>query len=546
MADQDVRSVTSANKQGVPAMTSESDAPLRTLGPITSSIAEALEIADLDADDPASFWRDAAVALADTYEGSSAAEIAKWLLSVKFDRQWDPDEAVDPETGLPTLSTYEELLDIANRLPPGVSDTEPLTENVIAADEEEEAGSDALAQLSEDISFTPSDLELESVLARIHRRQLVISPEWQRSYVWKAKRKKRFIESLLIHLPIPSILTWLDSKSKKEFVIDGRQRLETLVRFCSTREQLEQLQIDDRPFKTFTGSASALFAQGGQLSEIANKRFEQFPQSWKDQLYRQTFRIIQFDRLTRGQLYQVFERYNTGGVQLQAQEIRNAIYQFSPLHHYLWSLAREYAAQKPAPDADIDRVASDLRARMDRKADRYGVYSFIGRVLAFTYFHYGRKVPGGAFQANYTATVASATNDFMDDYEELGWEELRGKWVEMYDKTIEWYTSDYALVRPMAGKFPFHAFLATVQLATTSHLLAQIERGDTTEDVVREAVRSSWRDFALKDPGTEETGDRGIAFEKQNSTLFWGAQRRWLELITVKTRPKSEAKAAPH
>jgi hypothetical protein len=523
-------------------MNANPDAPLRSLGPITSSIAETLQISDLDPDDPTSFWRDVSIALTDTYEGSSASEIAEWLISVKFDRQWDPDEAMDHETGLPTVSTYEEILDIANRVPVDVSDVDPLAENVIAADEEEEAGSDALAQLSEDISFTPSDLALESVLARIHRRQLIISPEWQRSYVWKSKRKKRFIESLLIHLPIPSILTWFDSKSKKEFVIDGRQRLETLVRFCSTREQLEQLQIDDRPFKTFTAS-EPLFAPNRQLSEVANKRFEQFPQAWKDQLYRQTFRIIQFDRLTRGQLYQVFERYNTGGVQLQAQEIRNAIYQNTPLHRHLWNLAREYADPKPAPNADVDRVASDLRSRMDRKADRYGVYSFIGRVMAFTYFHNGRKLPGGAFQPNYTATVASATNDFMDDHEDLTWDELRAKWIAMYDKTIEWYTSDYALVRPMASKFPFHAFLATVQLATTAHLLTQIERRETTEDAVREAIRSSWRDFALNDPGPGENGRPGIAFEKQNSTLFWGAQRRWLDLLRNKLEPR-EAEAA--
>ncbi len=506
------------------------DAPLRSIGLIASSIAESLQISDLASNDPTSFWKDVATALTQTYEGETAADIAKWLIFEKFDREWDPDEALDEETGVPAISAYEEILDIANRLEQPRPDDQVSPENVIAGDEEEETGSDALAELSEDIGFSTADLGLETVLSQIHRGNLVISPEWQRSYVWKSKRKKRFIESLLINLPIPSILTWLDARSQKEYVIDGRQRLETLVRFCSAREQLEVLQIGEKPFKTFS-SKEALWATGRQLSEVANRRFDQFPQNWKERLYRQTFRIIRFNRLTRGQLYQVFERYNTGGVQLQAQEIRNAVFQNSSLHKHLWNLAREYADPRPAPDADIDRISRDLRSRMDRKADRYGVYSFIGRVMAFTYFQEGRSRPPRGLQPNYTATVASATNDFMEDYEDLSWEELRGNWIRMYDKTIDWYTSDLALARPTASKVPFHAFLATVQLATTPHLLKHVDAGQVTDEAVRTAIRNSWRDFALKNPDSDQTGRVGIVFEKQNSTLFWSAQRRWLQLL---------------
>src|SRR5216683_861898 len=455
-------------------MNANPEAPLRSIGQIASSISESLQIPDLSSDDPTSFWKDTATALTQTYEGETAADIARWLIFEVFDREWDPEEAVDDETGLPTISAYEEILDIANRREQQGADTPAGTEDIIAEDDEEEAGSDALADLSAEIGFHATDRDLETILGQIHRGTLVISPEWQRSYVWKSKRKKRFIESLLIGLPIPSILTWHDAESQREYVIDGRQRLETLVRFCSSREQLERLQIRDKPFKTFS-SKEPLFKPNAQLNDVANRRFDQFPQHWKDRLHREAFRMIRFSRLTRGQLYQVFERYNTGGVQLQAQEIRNAVYQNSTLHKLLWNLGREYLDPKPAPDPDVDRVSNDLRARMDRKVDRYGVYSFIGRVMAFTYFHNGRKPRNRDFQPTYTATVASATNDFMDDFENVDWEELRGGWIRMYDKTIEWYTNDLALVRPTASKVLFHAFLATVQLATTPHLLNQID-----------------------------------------------------------------------
>src|SRR5712692_4994115 len=164
-------------------MNVNTEAPLRSIGQIASSIAQALQIPDLNSDDPTSFWRDAATALTQTYEGDSAAEIARWLIFDKFDREWDPDEALDEESGLPAVSAYEEILEIANRLQQAEPDDQAIPENIIAGDEEEEAGSDALAELSEDIGFSTADLGLETVLSQIHRGNLVISPEWQRSFV---------------------------------------------------------------------------------------------------------------------------------------------------------------------------------------------------------------------------------------------------------------------------------------------------------------------------------------------------------------------------
>ena len=279
-------------------MSAGREVPLRSVGQIASSVAEFLGIATLEPSDPTQFWKDVAVRLTDTYEGQTAADIARWIIEERFDRDWDPEEALDDETGRPAVSAYEEILDIASRLAPELQEDAGLADDVIASDEEEEAGSDALAELTERVASQSVDLGLETVLSSIHHRRLVISPEWQRSYVWKASRRKRFIESLLIGLPIPSILTAMDPKTEVEYVIDGRQRLETVVRFCSTREQLAQLQIEERPFKTFP-TKEPLFALGAPLSEVANKRFDQFPEKWRNRLYNQTFRIIRFDRLSR-------------------------------------------------------------------------------------------------------------------------------------------------------------------------------------------------------------------------------------------------------
>src|SRR5690349_3095746 len=53
-------------------------------------------------------------------------------------------------------------------------------------------------------------------------------PPFQRSYVWNQKQASRFIESLLLGLPVPSIFVFKDENSGKHLIIDGQQRLKTL------------------------------------------------------------------------------------------------------------------------------------------------------------------------------------------------------------------------------------------------------------------------------------------------------------------------------
>lgn len=482
---------------------------------LMTEIANTLGLSLADVNDVNVFWREVGFRLSGRYSDGTPSEVAKEIIADHFDRDWDPDEFLIEDESLPALRAYEEVLDISIRVTSQAQDDESSTAAIIAQDEDEAVGSDALADA--DVISSRSDTPVETLMSRVHRGELVISPEWQRSYVWKSKRQKRFVESMLIPLPIPSILTWRNPHTFKEYVIDGRQRLETLVRFCSTREQLEVLGIHDRPFKTFTPK-EPLFAPGAKLNDVANKRFSQFPENRRSQLLANSLTIVRFERLTRGQLYQVFERYNTGGVQLQAQEIRNAVYQDSPLHKVLWRISGESSASVPFAN-DLEReMAEDLRSVMDNKTARYGVYDFIGRALAFTHFHR---------RENYGRTVAAATIDFMETFEEADHETLAADLVRAYASTKAWY-GDMALVRPSATKWPFHAFLATVQLSTTHFLLGYIRDGSVTEDAVRNAINHNWNAFALNDPTDNPEVPRGIAHEKQNSTFFWGSQRRWL------------------
>jgi hypothetical protein len=73
-------------------------------------------------------------------------------------------------------------------------------------------------------------------------RDLIVPPAFQRKYVWRIKQASRFIESLLMGLPVPGIFLFKDQRLKKQLLVDGLQRLETVHRF-------KNKEFDRRLFK---------------------------------------------------------------------------------------------------------------------------------------------------------------------------------------------------------------------------------------------------------------------------------------------------------
>ena len=94
-------------------------------------------------------------------------------------------------------------------------------------------------QYADDYNETPpSDIvaynELRSCadLLRMHEDgALAIQPEFQRDFIWKTTDQSRFIDSLIKQLPIPSMCFAYDFKQGKWIVIDGLQRISTIIRF---------------------------------------------------------------------------------------------------------------------------------------------------------------------------------------------------------------------------------------------------------------------------------------------------------------------------
>lgn len=143
-------------------------------------------------------------------------------------------------------------------------------------------------------------------------------PELQRKYVWKKKDASRFIESLLLGLPVPSIFLANIEQSGKRLIIDGYQRIRTLY------DYIEEgiWHGDNSDFKLINSSI---------INERwRDKAFVDLSENDKRRLKNYTIHAIVFEQKHPSNdsgLFQVFERINTSGTSLNDQEIRNCVYQ---------------------------------------------------------------------------------------------------------------------------------------------------------------------------------------------------------------------------
>lgn len=145
----------------------------------------------------------------------------------------------------------------------------------------------------------------------------ILKPELQRNYVWDKKEASRFIESLLLGLPVPSIFL-ADMPDSKKLIVDGYQRLTTLYFYIEQKLWKSSREI-------FRLINSPLINERWR-----NKSFDELCDSDKRRLKQYTIHAIIFVQKSPQNdsgLFQIFERINTSGKPLNAQEIRNCVYQ---------------------------------------------------------------------------------------------------------------------------------------------------------------------------------------------------------------------------
>lgn len=135
---------------------------------------------------------------------------------------------------------------------------------------------------------------------------LDINPNFQRKYVWDLKRSSLFIESIMLNVPIPLIYTSEEREGDKEVVIDGQQRLSSVFNFLNNDYSLQGLK---------------------SFSELNGKYYKHLDENYKTQIKRYTLSVVKISKDSDDEVkFEIFERINSGSVNLTAQELRNCVY----------------------------------------------------------------------------------------------------------------------------------------------------------------------------------------------------------------------------
>ncbi|MFA6221441.1 MAG: DUF262 domain-containing protein [Desulfomonilaceae bacterium] len=224
--------------------------------------------------------------------------------------------------------------------------------------EGDDEGDLVIESKTQTVALEKFDRSLFELNRRYEKGRLIISPEWQRGYVWDHKRASLLIESFLIDLPVPVIYLATNDEGKHE-VIDGLQRLKTVFRFFANEFELSKLEL---------------------LKGLNNKKFKDLDVETQDKLENSTLRTFELDQSVPKELmFVIFKRLNTGGVALNETEIRNCIFPGS-----LNDLIKELALD---PDFRACAGQKGLEKRMQDRA-------LVMRFLAFYQYTHNHAKKG--------------------------------------------------------------------------------------------------------------------------------------------------------
>lgn len=159
---------------------------------------------------------------------------------------------------------------------------------------------------AEKIRVDQQMLSVKYMLELMGENLIELNPGYQRRRVWKDNKKKSLlIESLMLRIPIPAFYFYENEDGKYQ-VIDGQQRLATIKEFVDGEFRLSGLEYL------------------GELND--KKKFEELNTKYKQRIYRTQIAVNILDaRSPKRVIYDIFRRVNTGGVNLNPQEMRNAI-----------------------------------------------------------------------------------------------------------------------------------------------------------------------------------------------------------------------------
>ena len=240
-------------------------------------------------------------------------------------------------------------------------------------------------------------------------------PDYQRELVWSEKNQSRFIQSLLIGLPIPYLfvadVTDNDDPENtgRVEIIDGVQRIRTLARFITGDLVLCDLE---------------------ELTQLNGFRIADLHPSRQRRFRRATLRLIELtEGITEDVRREMFDRINTGSVSLEAVEVRRGM-EPGPFLELTTELAADPLLHKLAP------ISAALQKRFEYEELVTRFFAFLER-----YQSYGLG-PEGKVVKNFLLTYVRDRNEALKVNSKLA-DNMRSQWKKMLAFVNEYFPEGF-------------------------------------------------------------------------------------------------------
>ncbi|WP_342434679.1 DUF262 domain-containing protein [Paenibacillus sp. FSL H7-0442] len=259
------------------------------------------------------------------------------------------------------------------------------------------------------------DLSFNELLDMYENEELIISPEYQRLFRWSEGSQSRFIESLILEMPVPPIFV-IELEEGVYELIDGLQRISSYLHFRGKLPErqgfLRLIDCDIVP----------------ELNDIT---FDHLPKALEIKLKRNFIRVEILRKESDQRLrYYMFKRLNTGGENLSDQEIRNSTIRLldDKFNNFIIDLSKNEDFKKC-----IDNLSEE---KIEQKYDQE---------LVLRYF---------AFK-NYRHKYVHDVRDFLTEYMEVASDPQQGEVEIDYEKEREIFKKTFKILNKSLGNQTF-------------------------------------------------------------------------------------------
>lgn len=191
--------------------------------------------------------------------------------------------------------------------------------------------------LRKEIDYDTRDYAIDFLVQQYQENEFYIPEEYQRQYIWEDTNKNRFIESILLGLPIP-FMFFSDTDDGRCEIIDGAQRTQTLEEFMSNELVLSNLK---------------------KLTKLNGFTYGDLPEYFKRKFNKTTMRIIVLSDDTTIEIRQeIFNRINTTGIRANPSEIRRGSYA-GPFMDFLKECTKNPTFTKVCPVSETSKKRYD-------------------------------------------------------------------------------------------------------------------------------------------------------------------------------------------